>query len=381
MSDLPTLSENKFYYQGQRLLLTYAGHLDKDALCTFVEAQAKLEPDFIRAAHEVGNSTGVAYPHTHVGVDFGKRFQSRDCRRFDWKSPEGVVHPQWRSVKTKAHWRNVLAYLAKEDPDNEDLIVTSCVSAIWSAPTIQDALLDSCRSPADALGVIALYGARPAESVVVDLPDRPWHQEALALVASPPDRRAIHWFYDAEGNSGKTWLARYCMSRKLAYFVKQCGGSHHFATVIQGALAAGWDQRCFIFDFPRGTEDHSFYGPLEEVKDGCVTALKYQGGTLLFRQPHVLVFANFLPRREKLSKDRWWVHEILPDHTLKRPILRIPRLGLTPASYAVGESGDLTLSIQADSTSRPVLSRQDNLAVGGVDLSDAEVAEILADLL
>lgn len=319
----PILDGSKFYFQGQKLLLTYPHiHIEKEALLEFIAACAGLKLKFVRAAHETGHAAGIPYQHTHVLIDFGQRFQTRDCRRFDWNSQSefGILHPNFRPVKSAAHWRNCTQYLAKEDSENQDLLVRSLASQVWNAESLQDVMLNHCEKASDATGLTALWAARPALAPEVDLPNRPWQQAVLGLIRSFPHKRTIHWFYDPIGDTGKTWLSRYLMANKLAYSVKQCCGSYHFATIIQNAIGSGWDQRCFIFDLPRSMEDLAFYGPLEEVKDGHVTAVKYQGGSLIFRQPHVLVFANFLPNREKLSGDRWRVHQILPDYSLLPPL-------------------------------------------------------------
>lgn len=301
----------QFRFAGVKVMLTYPGHLDKLLLIETVTNASHQPIKFIRCAHETGTSTGVSYEHTHCLVRWVNALTTTDCRRFDVRWTPEVAHPNWSPVRTETHWRNQVAYIAKEDPANADLLVKSIVPKVWAAETLADALADCVRKPSDAPGVIALFNARPATEVVVDRPDRIWQQRVLDFVEhSKPDRRSVHWYFDPVGGAGKTWLARFMMSTKLAYVVKQCGGSSNFATIMAGAVASGWDQRCFVLDIPRSAQDHKFYGCLEEVLDGMVTATKYQGGTVLFNQPHVLVFANFLPARENMSADRWVIHHI-----------------------------------------------------------------------
>ena len=61
-----------------------------------------------------------------------------------------------------------------------------------------------------------------------------------------------------------------------------------------------------------------FYVYLEEIKDGFITATKYQGGTSLFRSPHLVIFANWPPIVEgTLSFDRWDIREIQSDGTME----------------------------------------------------------------
>lgn len=353
--DLPALGDAAFNFQGQKLLLTYKGQLPKEELMASVRASSGIkDPKFIRVAHETGDDRHP-YPHCHLVVDFGKIWKCRNCRRLDFHSEDGVSHPNWHPIKTATHFRNAKAYLAKEDPDNADLLETSpnVIAAIWAQPTLGEALLNCANAPSQVPGIIAAYAARPGPEVVVKPPSHPWQLEVLDLIDSPPDTRTIHWFYDPVGNTGKTWLARYLLANKLAYMVKQCGGSYHFATIMANAIASGWDQRAIVFDLARSSEDHAIYAPIEEVKDGVVTALKYQGGTLLFNQPHVLVFANFMPKVEALSLDRWQMHKIC--HT------------------------SLTLDKACVATPQPT-NRPDNVAPN-TNLNNEDVDSILADFI
>lgn len=53
------------------------------------------------------------------------------------------------------------------------------------------------------------------------------------------------------------------------------------------------------------------------IKDGFITATKYVGGSMMFAEPHVIVFANFLPNVYAMSLDRWEVRVI--EHPNKDP--------------------------------------------------------------
>lgn len=302
----------KFRFAGVKVMLTYPGHLCKTLLTETVTKASNQPIKFIRCAHETGTSTGVAYEHTHCLVRWVNPLTTTDVRRFDALWSTAGVHPNWKPLTTETHWRNAVAYIAKEDPANADLLVKSCVPKIWAAESLSDALADNCRRPSDAPGIIALFNARPAVEVeAVARPDRVWQIRVLDFVEhTKPDRRSIHWYYDSVGGAGKTWLANFMCDNKLAYVVDQCGGMVHFATVLRGAVDSGWNQRCIIFDFPRDCEDYKFYGCLEQSVNGRATSIKYQGATFRFNQPHVLVFANFLPQRDKMSADRWRIHHL-----------------------------------------------------------------------
>jgi len=361
-----------FDFQGQKLLLTYSTHLDKEDLIEFIHGKTGRSPKFIRCAHETGTTQEVPYEHTHVLIDFGtgKPWKCRDCRRLDVVSYGETLHPNWKPIKGMYHWRNCVAYLAKEDPQNKDLLEEkpSIAGGIWGCENLQDALLKYAQRPGDATGVIAMYNSKPkANALTCKRPSKPWHEEVIALMEEKPRKREIHWFYDPVGNTGKTHLARWASVNNLAYVVKQAGGSRDFATVIQNALKSGWNQRCIIFDLPRVAEQHSIYSPIEEAKDGCVTAVKYEGSTHWFKQPHVFVFANFEPCRAKLSQDRWRVHTITADGSLRRSIrgasAELPVEPYLEEDSAISESRSVNIiNTPPLDNAQPHADRRDNLA-------------------
>lgn len=113
------VDESKFRLQNQRILLTYSGHLDKLEYVAWITSKIKYKPVFIRLAHETGDNGD--YLHTHVLIDFGKSFQTRSCRYFDYQGDIEVLHPHIKTIKTKIHFENAMVYLSKEDPENADL--------------------------------------------------------------------------------------------------------------------------------------------------------------------------------------------------------------------------------------------------------------------
>lgn len=132
---------------------------------------------------------------------------------------------------------------------------------------------------------------------------REWQQKLVDQVLKEPDDRSIHWFYDPVGNAGKTVLAKW-----LVY--------HHKAMYFQNSstkdIAFAMNDKCkiAIFDFTRSLEGHINYGALEMIKNGILFSGKYESSMKIMDPPHVLVFANFTPNYEALSKDRWVVTEL-----------------------------------------------------------------------
>jgi hypothetical protein len=152
------------------------------------------------------------------------------------------------------------------------------------------------------------------------MPNKPWQTDLITFLENnPPTYRQIIWYFDPTGNTGKSHLTKYlCVTMPTKYhFVNVCGGSRDFATNILNAINRGWSSHCILFDLARDSESKSIYEPLEHVKNGMITATKYQGQSFYFTPPHVVVLANFLPNVLKLSIDRWHIIHILSDFTTR----------------------------------------------------------------
>lgn len=130
-----------------------------------------------------------------------------------------------------------------------------------------------------------------------------WQQEVMDIIVGEPDGRTIHWYWEAEGNKGKTVLAKH-----LALKHNACILGNGRKTDIAHAVDSGARIVCFVL--PRDVEGRIAYGAIEQICDGLIFSGKYKSGTKIFDPPHVFVFANFPPEKEKMSEDRWNVVEI-----------------------------------------------------------------------
>ena len=62
-------------------------------------------------------------------------------------------------------------------------------------------------------------------------------------------------------------------------------------------------QKMYIFDVQRTTRKDLFLDmitTIEEVKTGMVVNTKYETGYKMFDRPHIIVFSNYPPPKEKL---------------------------------------------------------------------------------
>lgn len=161
---------------------------------------------------------------------------------------------------------------------------------------------------------------------MVELPKRPplgerpkygWFEHADNVVKDL-DPRAIHWYCDYIGGTGKSLWARHSVERNGSALIKATGNDGDFAQNIQSLLLNGWRGGSLIIDLPRKKEkSNSFFSNLECIKDGDLTMTKYKGGFLYVPPCNVIVLANFWPDIRNLSIDRWKFHHILERDLVK----------------------------------------------------------------
>lgn len=315
LTELPSIEDNKFIFQNQKAMFTYRTHIEKDKYIEWFIEKTKIEPKFIRLAHENGmNDPCTPYEHTHVLVDIGARFQTKNCRFFDYEE----IHPHIAKIRTVNHFKKCKNYIAKEDIENEDLkeISTNIVlENLGNCKDIKEALIknmdfNSRTAWSNVQGIKAAYTIMKKKPEV-DIPElkNEWQTELEKELLGKPEKRKIIWYVDIIGGSGKTEFGKYMHANYPNKFIttKDLGTSRDASTIIKNEIENGWEQQGVIIDLPRTVEDHDkrIYTFIEDIKDGMLTATKYEGGIIHYNKPHVVIFANWEPRYEALSFDRW----------------------------------------------------------------------------
>lgn len=136
-----------------------------------------------------------------------------------------------------------------------------------------------------------------------------WQAEVRDIIVGKPDDRKVFWYYDLDGNKGKTSLAKhFCL--KYPGVLYMTGKAADMKYAITEYIAGGNELKCIIMDFARSQEDFISYQGLEEIKNGIFFNSKYESGMVMFNIPHIIVFSNFEPKLDKLSADRWVVKNI-----------------------------------------------------------------------
>lgn len=130
---------------------------------------------------------------------------------------------------------------------------------------------------------------------------RAWQQEVVTLLFLQDDRTVL-WVVGSEGNDGKTWLGKYLVTTKNAFYVNG-GKNADIAYAYQG-------QEYVVFDYTRQQEGVTNYSIIEMFKNGLIFSPKYESMMKSYPAAKVIVFSNWQPDKSQLSEDRWHVFVI-----------------------------------------------------------------------
>lgn len=130
-----------------------------------------------------------------------------------------------------------------------------------------------------------------------------WQKDILNKIESTPDNRTINWYWDTEGNIGKSFLTKY-IDLKYDIIIAD-GKKDNIFNQIRIHMELEKIPKIIVLDVPRHNIEYINYGVLEQIKNGLIYSGKYEGGKCRFPHPHVIIFANSPPIKEKMSIDRW----------------------------------------------------------------------------
>lgn len=137
----------------------------------------------------------------------------------------------------------------------------------------------------------------------------PWQQFVKDLIQQEPNDRDIYWFWEPIGNIGKTSFVKHILINNDDCIVvdgKAADAIHGITEMVR----KGKDPRVVFMDIVRTQEGKISYSAIEKIKNGMFFNTKYETGMVLYDCPHVIIFANWPPNIDALSKDRWQIYEI-----------------------------------------------------------------------
>lgn len=148
--------------------------------------------------------------------------------------------------------------------------------------------------------IIDAYIPKP-QLVADDSVLRDWQQALVEeLSGELNDTRTIKFVVDPVGNTGKSFLCRYLVTKRDDVQILRIGKRDDLAHAIDASKSI------FLIDVPRSQMEFLQYSVLEMLKDQTIFSPKYHSMTkTLLKPPFVVVFCNEDPDMEKLSMDRY----------------------------------------------------------------------------
>ena len=277
------------------ILLTYKTHLDKEAYKKWLSS--KRECDWIVIAHETGE-TGE-YEHTHCYVKTSKRVDlaSESTKVFDYLG----IHPNIKCARdTREDTKKILRYLCKEDRQVEEDIkklgieldideAPNIAEAVWRCSSIGEAMKKYCKKFSDAPGIRTIWEAKPVE-YELNIELRRWQNALVEELERPANDRKIVWYIDENGGAGKTTLAKWLFANKRALIIAGTQKMADVSTLVRGHIAEYGKLEIVVVNLTRTEEEIKvIYKMIEQIKDGLMTAGKYNSKTVVFNSPHLCV--------------------------------------------------------------------------------------------
>lgn len=138
-----------------------------------------------------------------------------------------------------------------------------------------------------------------------------WQKKIIKLLDETPDDRSIYWFWESTGNVGKSSLVKHIYLKYKNEVVIANGKGNDVRNQINNHININKNNiKIAILDISRTSEEFVSYEVIEQIKNGLMYSGKYEGGVCCFNSPHVIVFANFEPKLDSLSSDRWKITEL-----------------------------------------------------------------------
>lgn len=167
-----------------------------------------------------------------------------------------------------------------------------------------EASIEYCRKSETRTGKIWQKGVPKQIKTLSESQLYDWQKEIVDIVKGEPDDRKIFWYWESTGNVGKSTFCKYLVIKHKALILGGKASDMKYG-IVQYINKHGDYPENIVIDIPRTSRKFLSYQGLEEVKNACFFSGKYEGDMVVGNCPNLIIFANFKPDVEKMSKDRW----------------------------------------------------------------------------
>lgn len=180
----------------------------------------------------------------------------------------------------------------------------------WSETRDIEGSIAYCQKEDTRTGEVFKYGFPKEIKIISRL--YPWQQDVVNILSKEANDRTVNWIYDPIGNNGKTSLLKYLVYHFKAIFTTG-GKNNDIINLIfnNRDYMITSDNSIVLWNLPRTVEsDCISYNAIESIKDGLISNNKFECGSFICPNPHVMIFANCLPNAKTMTSDRWNVFTI-----------------------------------------------------------------------
>lgn len=143
-------------------------------------------------------------------------------------------------------------------------------------------------------------------------PLRNWQARLLEVLQGPVSKREVHFVVDTKGDTGKSWFCDYV--ENIRWETRDVLIVHHCKrdnlSLIMADRCRIQEPRIVFLDLSKSWKGQFNYDFLEELKNGRMVSGKYHSQMVRFKTPHLVVMMNQFPDMEKLSADRYVIHNL-----------------------------------------------------------------------
>lgn len=199
--------------------------------------------------------------------------------------PEKIRPMRYKGIPKEIHWGDKFGKPCKGSREDNVLYTSKDGNLAYS----------NMPEPKRPLPEVELYG---------------WQLPLRDYLLEVPDQRTIRWVWSQEGKRGKSNFIRYMVQNHGALVVggKAADMKYQIAQFV-AQNPERWPD-IILVNLTR-TVEHVSWAGLEDIKDGIFASSKYESGMVNIPHPHIVIFANkVIMFEEKMSRDRWHVHNI-----------------------------------------------------------------------